>query len=41
MLTLINQEVTYIAYLNIHISTLRMAYLNKKYNNLRLALVTN
>ena len=25
MLTLINQEVTYIAYLNIHISTLRMA----------------
>ena len=41
MLTLINQEVTYIVYLNIHISTLRMANLNKKYNNLRLALVTN
>ena len=41
MLTLINQEVTYIAYLNIHISTLRMANHNKKYNNLRLALVTN
>ena len=33
MLTLINQEVTYIAYLNIHISPLRMANLNKKYNN--------
>ena len=35
----INQEVTYVAYLNIHIATLRNANLNNKYNNLHLALL--
>ena len=34
ILNLINQDVTYIAYLIIHIATLRNTYLKNKYSNI-------